>query len=43
MTREERLALDRRRRGRNLAMLISLLGLVVLFYFLSIARMSSGG
>jgi hypothetical protein len=43
MTPEERQALDRRRRGRNRAMLGALIGLVVLFYLISLARMGGGG
>ncbi len=39
MTDEERAALDRRRRGRNRAMLLALLGLVALFYLISIVKM----
>ncbi|WP_256444239.1 hypothetical protein [Siccirubricoccus sp. G192] len=38
MTPEERQDLDRRRRARNWAILAVLLGLVVLFFFISIAR-----
>lgn len=33
--------MHRARRGRNLALLAVLLGLVVLFYFITIARMGS--
>jgi hypothetical protein len=43
MTPEERQDLDRRRRARNWALLGVLLGLVVLFYFLTMARMKAGG
>lgn len=42
MTPEERAALDKRRRGRNIATLIALLAMVVLFYFISVARMNPG-
>ena len=38
MTPQERQDLDRRRRARNWALLAVLLGLVVLFFFISIAR-----
>ncbi len=38
MTPEERTALNRRRRQRNWAMLGALVGLVVLFYFITIAK-----
>lgn len=38
MTPEERLALDKRRRVRNLATLAALLAMVVLFFFISAAR-----
>ncbi len=38
MTPDERTALDRRRRHRNWAMLVALGGLVVLFYFITIAK-----
>jgi hypothetical protein len=33
-------AIAKRRRGRNLAMLFGLLALVVLFYFISLAKLS---
>ena len=33
----------RRRRAKNYAMLAVLVGLVVLFYFISMARMTRGG
>ncbi|UFN51222.1 hypothetical protein LPC08_11755 [Roseomonas sp. OT10] len=42
-TPEQRAAFDRRRRGRNWALLAVLLGLVVLFYFVAIARMGITG
>lgn len=42
MTPEEAAALAQRRRGKNLALLGVLVGLVVLFYFISMARMSGG-
>ena len=41
MTPEEKIALFRRRRARNLAMLAALGGLVVLFYFVTIAKIGS--
>ncbi|MBW8269595.1 hypothetical protein [Caldovatus aquaticus] len=40
MTPEERQAFERRRRGRNIALLVALLALVVLFYLISMARLS---
>ena len=40
MTEEEKKAFIRRRRGRNWAMFGALLALVVLFYFIAMARMS---
>ncbi|MFZ6761753.1 hypothetical protein [Roseomonas sp. KE0001] len=40
MTEEEKQAFIRRRRGRNWAILAVLLGLVALFYFIAMARMS---
>jgi predicted nucleic acid-binding Zn ribbon protein len=39
MTPEERTAFEKRRRQRNWAMLFVLIGLVVLFYFISVARL----
>jgi predicted nucleic acid-binding Zn ribbon protein len=42
MTPEERTAFERRRRQRNWAMLFVLIGLVVLFYFISVARLLRG-
>ena len=38
MTPEEQAQLKRARRGRNLALALTLLGLVVLFYFITIAK-----
>ena len=38
MTPEERTAFEKRRRARNWALMVALLGLVVLFYFISMAR-----
>lgn len=40
MTPEEKTAFYRRRRARNFAMFAALLGLVVIFFFVAIARMS---
>ena len=42
MTPEQRQDLDRRRRARNWALLAVLIGLVVLFYFISMARLTGG-
>jgi hypothetical protein len=39
MTPEERTAFEKRRRARNWAILLTLVGLVVLFYFISMARL----
>ncbi len=39
MTQEERAVFDRRRRLRNWAILAVLVGLVALFYFISVARL----
>ena len=39
MTPDEKLAFEKRRRGRNRAMLAALLLLVALFYLISIAKM----
>jgi hypothetical protein len=41
MTPEEREQFVRRRRARNWAMFAALLGLVVLFYFITVARHSA--
>jgi hypothetical protein len=41
MTPEELAAFERRRRGRNIAMLVALLGLVALFYLIAMARLTS--
>jgi hypothetical protein len=35
--------LQKRRRGRNIAMLVVLLGLAVLFYLIAMVKMSQGG
>jgi len=42
MTPEERTAFEKRRRARNRAILLTLVGLVVLFYFISMARILRG-
>jgi hypothetical protein len=42
MTPEERAALDKRRRGKNIAIFCLLIGLVTLFYFISMARLTRG-
>jgi hypothetical protein len=42
MTPEEQAAFERRRRGRNWAILFALIGLVVLFYFIAVARLTRG-
>ncbi|HEV7264916.1 MAG TPA: hypothetical protein VGN83_08375 [Falsiroseomonas sp.] len=39
MTPEERTAFEKRRRARNWAILLTLIALVVLFYFISMARL----
>ena len=38
MTREEQIEFDRRRRSRNLALGLVLLGFAVLFFFVTIVR-----
>ena len=43
MTVEQRAALDRRRRQKNWAVLGVLIGVVVLFFFISTARVLRGG
>lgn len=42
MTPEERAEFERRRRGRNWAILAVLIAMVVLFYFISTARLLRG-
>ena len=42
MTPEERAVFERRRRQRNWAILLALLALVVLFFFISMARLLRG-
>ena len=39
MTPEERAMFEKRRRGRNIALMLLLVGLSVLFYFIGIARL----
>ena len=39
MTPEERAIFEKRRRGRNIALLLVLVGLSVLFYSIGIARL----
>jgi hypothetical protein len=39
MTPEERALFEKRRRGRNIALLLLLVGLSVLFYVVGIARL----
>jgi hypothetical protein len=39
MTPEERAIFEKRRRGRNSALMLLLVGLSVLFYFIGIARL----
>ena len=38
MTPEERTAFDKRRRARTWAIMLTLIGLVLLFYFIAMAR-----
>jgi hypothetical protein len=42
MTPEEKVSFERRRRGRNYAILAVLLGLVALFYLIAMARLTTG-
>ena len=42
MTPEERAVFEKRRRGRNIALLVALLGLVVIVYFVGMARLLRG-
>ena len=42
MTPDERSVFEKRRRGRNIAILVVLLGLSVLFYFIGMARLLRG-
>jgi len=41
LTQEESAALARRRRGRNIAMLIALLAISALFYAIALVKLSS--
>lgn len=43
MTSEEKAAFNKKRRGRNIAIALTVAGLCVLFYVVSIIRMGSGG
>jgi hypothetical protein len=43
LDRAESDALARRRRGRNLAMLVALVGLAALFYAIAMVKMSTPG
>jgi len=38
MNPEERLAFEKRRKARNWAIMLTLIGLVLLFYFIAMAR-----
>lgn len=40
LSHEESLALQRRRRGRNIAMLVALVALVALFYAMTLVKMA---
>ncbi len=42
MTEGDRAAFEKRRRARNIALLVALLALVVLFYLISMARLMRG-
>ncbi len=42
MTPEERALFEKRRRGRNIAILLVLIGMSVLFYFVGMARLLRG-
>lgn len=43
MTPEERALFEKRRRGRNIAILLALLGLVVIVYLVGMFRVLRGG
>ncbi len=43
MTPDERVIFERRRRGRNIAILLVLIALCALFYFVGMARLLRGG
>lgn len=42
MTPEEKALFEKRRRGRNIAILLVLIGMSVLFYFVGMARLLRG-
>lgn len=42
MTPDERALFEKRRRGRNIAILVVLVGLCALFYFVGMARLLRG-
>jgi len=42
VTPEERAVFEKRRRGRNIALLLALIALVVLIYFVGMARILRG-
>ena len=42
MTPEERALFERRRRGRNIAIVLVLVSLSILFYFIGMARLLRG-
>jgi hypothetical protein len=42
MTPEERAVFEKRRRGRNIAIFVVLIGFVVLVYFIGMARIMRG-
>lgn len=42
LSREESIVLARKRRGRNLAMLVALIGICVLFYAIAIVKLGGG-
>lgn len=39
MTPDEKIEFDRRRRGRSIATAVALMGFVVLFFFITIAKL----
>ena len=42
MTPDERAVFEKRRRGRNIAILLVLIGMSLLFYFVGMARLLRG-
>ncbi|WP_277613540.1 hypothetical protein [Neoroseomonas marina] len=42
MTPEERALFEKRRRGRNIAIMLALLALTVIFYFVGMSRILRG-